>query len=65
MYWMGPLLAFAGLAALLYGFWKNSRWILAGAAVTLFLAGSLGDLLDGFRAGAFAHLPVESTRDTR
>lgn len=51
MYWLGPILALAGLACLLYGFSKNNRKILFAAGLTLFLAGSLGDFLQGFKDG--------------
>jgi len=51
MYWLGPILGLIGVACLLYGFFKNSRNILLGAGIILFLAGSLGDFLQGFKAG--------------
>lgn len=60
MYWLAPILAFIGVAALLYGFSKNSRKILVAAGITLFLAGSLGDFLEGFKAGALSAAPAQS-----
>jgi len=51
MYWVGPILGFIGVVCLLYGFFKNSRNMLLGAGIILFLAGSLGDFLQGFKAG--------------
>lgn len=51
MYWIGPILALVGLALLVYGFHKNSRGLLALAGVTLFLAGTMTDFIDGFVKG--------------
>lgn len=51
MYWISPILALVGLALLLYGFRKNNRVILVAAGFTLFLAGTITDMVEGFVAG--------------
>ena len=51
MYWIGPILALCGLGLLLYGFSKNNRNLLVVAGITLFLAGSATDFLEGFIEG--------------
>ena len=50
-YWIGPVLGIIGAVLLVYGFNKNSRKILAGAGIVLFLAGAAGDFMDGFLKG--------------
>jgi hypothetical protein len=46
MQWIAIGLAFPGVFLLLIGFWKNRRGVLVVAGVLLFVAGSLGDLVD-------------------
>ena len=63
MYWIGPILALCGLALLLYGFSKNSRNLLAVAGITLFLAGSATDFLEGFIEGVESKQPGKIQAD--
>jgi len=61
MYWIGPILAFIGLVAMIYGFVKNNRKILVVAGITLFLAGTLGDFLEGFKEGVTSEMPAATS----
>lgn len=51
MYWFELTLAIVSFAGLLYGFSKNDRKILFIAGIALFVAGSSGDFVHGFKDG--------------
>lgn len=51
MYWIAVGALMVGLVALLLGYRKNNRNILAVAAVLLLLAGSVEDVVKGFQDG--------------
>ena len=59
MYWLPLILALVGFIALFYGFSKNNRKILFAAGIVLFLSGSLGEFLSGFKDGIMSQAPAQ------
>ena len=58
MYYVEITLLIAGFILLLAGYEKNSRNILAAAAIVLLLAGVLPDSVAGFQAGSIGRNPA-------